>query len=44
MSILKSIVFVILGAAGIVAGGEAVVYGAKNIAYGIGSAANLIMI
>lgn len=29
MSILKSIVFVILGAAGIVAGGEAVVYGAK---------------
>lgn len=41
MSILKSIVFVILGAAGIVAGGEAVVYGAKNIAYGIGSAANL---
>lgn len=41
MSLLKSIIFVILGAAGIVAGGEAVVYGAKNIAYGIGSAANL---
>ena len=41
MTILKSIIFVILGAAGIAGGGEAVVFGAKNIAYGIGNAANL---
>lgn len=37
----KSIVFVVLGLAGIAVGGEAVVYGAKNAAVGIGDLANL---
>lgn len=41
MSVLKSIIYIVLGAAGIIAGGEAVVFGAKNMAYGIGDAANL---
>lgn len=41
MSTLKSIIFIVVGLAGIIAGGEAVVYGAKNIAYGIGDAAKL---
>ncbi|MDE6407292.1 MAG: calcium/sodium antiporter [Anaeroplasmataceae bacterium] len=37
----KSIVFVILGLAGIAVGGEAVVYGAKSIAVGVGDLAHL---
>lgn len=41
ISTLKSILYVILGAAFVVLGGEAVVYGAKNIAYGIGDLASL---